>query len=54
MPHNIEIKGTEKFRRVVLIVSIFFSIITLFVLIGENRKCEGANLEVALWLAFSI
>jgi hypothetical protein len=50
----IEVEGTEKFRRVVLITSIIFSIITLMILIGENRKCEGANLEIALWLAFSL
>jgi hypothetical protein len=50
----IEVEGTEKFRRIVLVTSIIFSIITVMVLIGENRKCEGSNLEIALWLAFSI
>lgn len=47
-------EGTEKFRRIALVFSIVFSMLTLFILIGENRECEGSNLKVGLWLAFSI
>jgi hypothetical protein len=50
----IEIEGTEKFRRIVLVVSIIFAVITIFILIGQNRACPGSNLEIALWMAFSI
>ena len=50
----IRVEGTEKFRKGVLIASIIFAMFTLFILMGEYRECEGYNLEIALWLAFSI
>ncbi len=50
----IKVEGTETFRRGVLLASIIFAVFTLFILMGEYRKCEGSNLEIALWLAFSI
>ena len=48
------IEGVENFRKVLLIVSLIFSLVTLMIMIGENQGCEGSHLEVALWLCFSI
>ena len=50
----IEVEGTERFRRVLLIVSAIFSMLTLLILMSESRGCPGQRLEIAIWLAFSI
>lgn len=49
-----EIKSTEQFRRIVLVGSIIMSLITLFVLTGNTTECYGQNIDIALWLAFSV
>ena len=50
----IVVEGIENFRKVVLVISIVFSLLTLMIMIGQSSACQNVDIETALWLCFSI
>jgi len=49
-----EIEGVDKFRKIVLVASMLFSVFTLLILINDPTGCPGSNLQLGLWVTFSI
>ena len=51
---EIHITGTEKFRRVALFGSLIFGSISALIVMSGTRNCETVDLEIPLYITFSV